>query len=100
MLLQGQWLCPWLLIYRLMYHHYQIPGKLVEIQAYCSQFQKRQMRLHSIFIEESSANLSGCGPLFNSKEKNTFFGVLSFSLFLHSILSERTNQKREGKGRV
>lgn len=85
---------PMALIYQFMYHRYRVPQKLVEIQAHCSLFQKRQVWLHLIFIEEFSANLSGCGALINFKcrEVQIFFNLFSY---LHIILLERRNPKRE-----
>lgn len=84
-----------------MYHHYQVPRKLVEIQAYCSSFEKRQMWLQSVFIEEPSVNLSDCGTLFNSKERNAFFFFFWFPFFFfllaHNSIREE-NPIEGGKG--
>lgn len=83
---------PMALIYQFMYHHYRVPQKLVEIQAHCSLFQKRQVWLHLIFIEEFSANLSGCGALINFKCREVQFFFLFFPTCTYSIRKEKPKE--------
>lgn len=94
MLIQGYWLCPWLLIYQLMYHHYHFPRKLVEIQAHYSLFEKRQCD-YPRFLWESSANLSGCEVV---KRRNTqIFCFFSFLRFARDAVGDKKPREGEWK---
>ena len=56
------------------------------------------MCLHSIFVEESYVNLSGCGALLNFKRREMqIFSFFSFFLLAHNSIRKEKPKEREWK---